>query len=178
MYECYRGKTVVGKESFPLPWILGENLFYAVMWILAGYLLWSLWRAYGIPLLTILWALLVVGVQVLLKKHNCSGCYYYDKWCHLGWGKVSSGLCAQDSGNQKLGMKLALFYILPPPIIFIASFIYAIFGDPGWIYWCALILFLALNVVSFPLRKKGCGLCAMRECCAGSATRTEKTPDA
>ena len=174
MYKCYKSKIVYGTESFSLLWIISENLLYFYTWVLAGYLLWLLWMPLGVPLLTIIWAILVVVIQVLLKKHNCSGCYYYDKVCHLGWGKISSVMFKQDSGNPNVGMKLAFFYILPPPIIFITALIFAIIKNPVWFYWFILILFIIVNVASFPLRKKSCGLCAMREACSGSAAKTKQ----
>ena len=175
MYKCYQDKIVPGTESFSLSRIIGENLLYLITWVLAGYLLWPLWTPFGLPLLTIIWVILVVVVQILLKKHNCSGCYYYDKLCHLGWGKISSAMFKQDSGDPNIGMKLALFYILPPPVIFVAALIFAIIKSPVWIYWFVLVLFIILNVASFPVRKKSCSLCAMKEACPGSAAKRKQT---
>ena len=175
MYKCYQDKIVPGTESFPLAWIIGENLFYLIMWVLAGYLLWPIWIPFGLPWLTIIWAVVVVTVQILLKKHNCSGCYYYAKLCHLGWGKLSAAMFKQDSGDPNVWVKLAFFYILPPPVIFVAALSFAIIKSPVWIYWFILVLFTILNVVSFPVRKKGCRLCAMREACAGSAAKSKQT---
>ncbi|MFH1320414.1 MAG: hypothetical protein ABII90_07165 [Bacteroidota bacterium] len=175
MYKCYKDNIADGKESFPLSWIIGENLLYLITWSLAGYLLWLIWTPFGLPLLTIIWAVLVVVIQILLKKHNCSGCYYYDKLCHLGWGKISSAMFKQDSGNQKTGMKLSFFYIIPPPVIFLTSLIFAIIKNPDWVYWFVLVLFVILNVASFQVRKNGCSLCAMRESCPGSAAKSKQT---
>lgn len=175
MYKCYQDKIVPGTESCSLSWIIGENLLYLITWVLAGYFLWTLWTPFGLPLLTIIWAVLVVVVQILLKKHNCSGCYYYDKLCHLGWGKISSAMFKQDSGDPNVGMKLALFYILPPPVIFVTALIFAIIKNPVWVYWFILVFFIILNVASFPVRKKGCSLCAMREACPGSAAKSKQT---
>jgi hypothetical protein len=174
MYPCYQKNIVSGAESFPLAWIIGENLLYLAMWILAGFLLWPVWTPFGFPLLTLAWVLLVVAIQVLLKKHNCSGCYYYNKWCHLGWGKISSAMFAQDSGDPKTGMRLALFYIIPPPLIFLLSIASAIMKGAAVAYWAALGLYVILNVTTFPIRKKGCGRCAMRETCPGSAVNTQQ----
>lgn len=172
MYPCYRDNIVEGKESFPLSWILSENLLHLAMWILAGALLWPIWMPLGLPVLTIFWAILVVVVQILLKKHNCSGCYYYDKRCHLGWGEISSALFAQDSGNPDIGMKLSLFYIVPPPLVLIVAIIFGATQHVSTIYWIMLALYVVLNGLTFPLRKKGCALCAMREVCPGSAAKS------
>lgn len=171
MYKCYQDKIVPGTESFSLSWIIGENLLYLISWVLAGYLLWPLWTPFGLPVLTVIWAVLVVIIQVLLKKHNCSGCYYYDKLCHLGWGKISSAMFKQDSGDPNVGMKLAIFYILPPPLIFVTALIHAIIKSPGGVYWFILVVYIIMNLVSFPLRKRGCGVCAMRKTCPGSAAK-------
>jgi hypothetical protein len=171
MYKCYQDKIVSGTESFPLYQIILENILGISMWVIAGYLLWPVWTPGGLPILTIIWIMLVSVIQILLKKHNCSGCYYYDKMCHLGWGKISSAMFKQDSGNPKTGLKLSLFYIIPPPVILIAALISGITNKPAIIYWLFLILFFILNIVSFPVRKNGCGLCAMREVCPGSAVK-------
>ena len=171
MYACYQDKIVKGNESFPLTWVLVENLLYLAIWIVAGYLLWPVWTPFGLPVLTIAWAALVIVVQVLLKKHNCSGCYYYDKRCHLGWGKISAVMFAQDSGDPQIGKKLSLFYIVPPPLILIVSLVFGIIQGVSWGYWGVLLLYVGLNGITFPVRKKGCALCAMRQVCPGSAAK-------
>ena len=169
MYACYQGKTVPGTESFSLLWIISENLLHIATWIAAGILLWPTWQPAGLPILTILWALLVLVIQIALKKHNCSGCYYYDKRCHLGWGKISSALFKQNSGALETGKKLSLFYIISPPAVLLISIFTGIFQPVHWYYWVILGLFVMFNAITFPIRKKGCAACAMREVCPGSA---------
>lgn len=173
MYECYQKNIVKGTENFPLIWIIAENLLHLAMWILAGYLLWPVWMPSGVPLLTIAWTVLVVVVQIFLKKHNCSGCYYYDKWCHLGWGKLAAAMFEQDSGNPKIGMTLAFFYIIPPPLILLVSLVLAFTKGVPQTYLGLLCLYVVLNGITFPIRKKGCGQCAMREVCPGSAVKSK-----
>lgn len=174
MYECYRNGIVSGRESFPLAWVIVENLLHLSIWTAAGYLLWPIWKPFGLPIFTIIWAVLVVVVQILLKKHNCSGCYYYGKQCHLGWGKISSAMFAQDSGSPKTGTNLSFFYIIPPPVIVLTSLIFAIIGDPSRFYWFVFALYVVLNAATFPIRKKGCGVCAMKEVCPGSAAKSKQ----
>jgi hypothetical protein len=171
MYKCYQDKIVTGTESFTLSRIILENILSISIWVIAGYLLWEIWTPWNLPILGIIWILIVLIVQILLKKHNCSGCYYYDKLCHLGWGKISSAMFKQDIGNQKTGTKLSLFYIISPPLILILSLSFGIVNKPGLIYWLLLIIFVILNIASFPVRKNGCSLCAMREVCPGSAVK-------
>ncbi len=171
MYLKYEKGLTQGREEFSAIWIISENLLYLLMWTLAGYLLWPLWQPSGWPVIGILWIVLVLVVQVLLKKHNCSGCYYYDKWCHLGWGKLSSLLFKQNSGSLELGLKLSLFYIITPPAVTILSIAYAFIKHQGLIYWAAIGLYLVLNIITFPIRKHGCGQCRMRRVCPGSASK-------
>ncbi len=174
MYAPYRCKIVPKyKQSFSVTCIIGENLLYLSMWFLAGGLVWPV-RWNGWPIVTIAWAVLVLVVQVLLKKHNCSGCYYYGKTCHLGWGKLSSWMFEQDSGDPKTGMRLSWFYIISPPIFLLAGLLVGILLDVGVWHWIFLGVYVVLNVLSFPIRKKGCGLCAMRAVCPGSAVRLSR----
>jgi len=64
MYQCYQNNLVAGNESFPISRIIGENLLHLTTWLLAGYLLWPLWLPFGLPLLTIIWALLAIIIQI------------------------------------------------------------------------------------------------------------------
>jgi hypothetical protein len=171
MYPCYRDRIEAERqEEFPLPWIVAENLLHLSTWLVAGSLLWPI-RVLGWPLAAIAWAALVVFVQILLKKHNCSGCYYYGKSCHLGWGRLSAWLFKQDSGDEKTGERLSLFYVLSPPIILVAAILVGIFIGGGAPHWALLGAYVALNAVTFPVRSSGCARCAMRSACAGSAAK-------
>jgi hypothetical protein len=172
VHTCFQGRLVEGRDQFPLAWIIFENLLHLAIWITAGALLWPIWRPFGLPTLTLLWAGVVVVVQTLLKKHNCSGCYYYDKWCHLGWGKLAAALFPKDSGDHCVAMRLILFYILPPPLILIAALAFGIFSSVSRLYWGLLVLYVLLNAVTFPVRKWGCGQCTLREACPGSAAKS------
>jgi len=131
MYQCYRdGIAEDRRETFPLHWIVGENLLHLITWVAAGWLLWPV-RWAGWPVLTIAWAAIVLVIQILLKKHNCSGCYYYGKACHLGWGKLSAALFPQDSGDPKTGMRLSLFYVLPPPLVLAGGVLIGVLKEVG-----------------------------------------------
>ena len=171
MYLQYRGKLVPGcRQSFPLSWILGENLLHVGTWLLAGCLVWPL-QWHGLPLVTLAWASLVLVVQVALKKHNCSGCFYYGKACHLGWGLLSARMFPQDSGDLKIGMRLSYFYIVSPPLFLLVGILLGVLLQPGAWHWVALGAYVVLNGLSFPLRVQGCRACAIRAVCPGSAAK-------
>jgi hypothetical protein len=171
MYRNYRDHMVEGTESFPVGWIVGENLLYVLGWGIAGFLLWPLWLFAGVHVFTIGWVVLVLAVQILLKKHNCSGCYYYGKRCHLGWGKLASLMFSQDSGSADVGKVLSLFYVVTPPLILIVAVIFGAFCRPQSYYWVAIGLYVILNLAAFPVRVAGCRACAVREVCLGSAAK-------
>jgi hypothetical protein len=171
LYKEYEGKTVPEcRESFGLGWVLAENALHLSAWGLAGALVWAV-RCGGVPVVTLAWALLVVVVQVLLKKHNCSGCYYYGKTCHLGWGRLSAMLFARDSGDPKTGTRLTLFYVVAPPLFLLLGILVGVLEKVRPLHWILLAAYVAVNALAFALRPKGCRLCAMREVCPGSAAR-------
>ncbi len=171
MYPIYADGLVAGREEFPVAWVLAENTFYLAIWALGAFLLWPVWRLHDVSLLGWTWILLVVVIQILLKKHNCTGCVYYDKRCHLGWGKLAARLFDRDSGNPATGQRLALFYVLSPPLILLTSLVHGLLNGAGGMYWVALALFVFLNAVTFPVRRSGCSRCKMRKVCPGSAAR-------
>ena len=174
MYPEYQGKLAPEfREAYPMSRVLGENLLYISSWILAGALVWPL-QVKGWPLLTLLWAAVILGTQVLLKKHICSGCYYYGKTCHLGWGKLAAYMFPKDSGNLLLGTRLTLVYVLSPPIFLALALLIGWWLHPGMWHWVFLSVYVVLTILTFPVRKKGCAECALREICPGSAVRKRR----
>jgi hypothetical protein len=172
MYLEYKDKIATDhRGSFPRLWIVGENILHLSAWFLAGWLVWPI-QWHGFPVAVVVWSTVVVLVQVLLKKHNCSGCYYYGKSCHLGWGMLSARLFEKDSGNIETGKRLSLFYVLSPPVILLAAILEGILLDVETLHWVLLGLYILLNVISFPVRMRGCRVCAIRNACPGSACKT------
>jgi len=91
----------------------------------------------------------------------------------MGWGKLSSYVFKEKSGNYELGMKLAgltwgLLTIVPIIAIPVAMFLHEEFLVPGGI---SLTGFLAMMVVNQFGRKKGCAQCKMRYTCKASAAK-------
>jgi len=129
---------------------------------------------YNIPIVSILYVLiLVIMLGFVLRKHLCTKCFYYDKWCHCGWGKLSSLLYKKDSGNYDLGGKLALptwGILMGLPLIGMIAVVIidkALFLQELVIF----IPFLILVIINVVLHKKDCNKCKMRFICPGSASK-------
>ena len=150
-----------------------ENILILIIVVL------GIWGMYpldfnGISVVSILYALFVVlMLAFVLRKHLCTTCYYYDKWCHCGWGKLSSAIFSKDSGNQELGGKLAGLtwgILMGLPIIGMIAVI--ILGKKSLTdELFVLIPFAILIAVNAVLHKKNCENCKMRFICSGSAAK-------
>ena len=128
----------------------------------------------GIPFVSILYVLFALIMMVfVLRKYLCTNCYYYDKWCHCGWSKLSSIMFKKGSGNQELGGKLAGFswgILMGLPII--GMIIIVIIGEISLIDELIFLApFIALVAVNGILHKIDCEKCKMRYICPGSSAK-------
>ncbi len=158
-----------GQEQYPKSGIILAN-FLMALWVAIGTVgcrLYSSWAA-GLYL-----ALAVIMIYVVLRKLVCANCYYYDKWCGVGWGKLSAVFC--QKGNikefkQSLGIKLAPITYgllsLVPVILIIVSMTREFHVSQAVVLALLLIVSFYSGAVS---RKKTCAECKMRLICPGSA---------
>ncbi len=161
-----------GWEEFPKWWVFLENLQFLLYWAV-GFVGMYWLQADGLPVVSILYAaFIVVVVGIVLKKHNCATCYYYDKWCHLGWGKLAAKMFERDAGNRKLGMKIA--NVVYPLIAFgpLAAMVISLILKFRVIVLGCLIVYFFWGILQFAiLRKEGCRRCKLRYVCEGSAAK-------
>lgn len=80
--------------------------FFMVLWIFLG-TLGCFFLNSIIALIYLLFA--IVMVYVILRKMVCTHCYYYDKWCSMGWGKLSALFFKkeEESFDNCTGIKIA-----------------------------------------------------------------------
>ena len=84
-----------GLEEYPKGRMILGNIIM-LLWIALGTI--ACWYFYSL----VAWVYLVfalIMVYVVLRKLVCTNCYYHDKWCGLGWGKLSA-LIVQE-GKEK-----------------------------------------------------------------------------
>ena len=167
--ELYEG----GLEEHPKSSVIVGNLAMTA-WIALGTIgCWFL-----TPLgawIFLAFALIMVGV--VLRKLLCTDCYYYGKWCGIGWGKLSALMFPK--GNEErfgtsLGLKLApLTYglLTVVPVVFLVTSMF----DTSQLLIPKIIVLVFLLAISFYSgtisRKKGCAACKMRLVCPGSAVK-------
>jgi hypothetical protein len=159
-----------GLEEHPKTTVILGNLVMA-LWIALGTI--ACWFLH--PLIAWLYlaaALIMVGV--VLRKLVCTNCYYYGKWCGLGWGKLAA-LFFKEGDMEKfstsIGVKLApltygLLSLIPIVLVVISIIMeFTVFKV------VVLALLLLVSFYSgFLSRKKGCANCKMKLACPGSVS--------
>ena len=160
-----------GLEGYPKSSIIFGN-FMMMLWIALGTA--ACWFLYPIAAWIYL-AFAIVMVGVVLRKFVCINCYYYDKWCSMGWGKLSALLFKRgniEEFNKSIGLKLApitygLLTLIPLILIIISTI------QNFTVYKIAvLVLLLLISFYSGAAgRKKTCAKCKMRLLCPGSAVK-------
>lgn len=150
------------QQSYSKKEIIINNLIILLWFSIAIYGIFKNSSILGIFYLS--FALIMVGL--ILRKYLCTNCYYYDKLCWLGWGKLSSFLYKRNSGNYKI--RVILVYITWG-ILFIIPFIISgvnlfrkNFLNSDIIY---LLIFLGLTLIIQLIRKKACIKCKMKNIC-------------
>jgi len=167
--ELYGGGVEDCKKSYAIC----ENVLIFGM-IILGFLGMYPLKIGVIPFVSIFYVLFFLVMMIfVLRKYLCTTCYYYDKWCHCGWGKLSSAMFKKGSGNQELGGKLALFswaVLMGLPIIGMIGVILlnkaSLMNE--LIFFVPFIVLVAINGL---LHKIDCEKCKMRFVCTGSAAK-------
>ena len=160
-----------GLEEYPKSNIILGN-FLMLLWIALGTI--SCWFLH--PLVTWLYlASAIIMVFVVLRKLVCTDCYYYDKWCCMGWGKLSALFFKKgkvEKFSNTLGLKLAPLTYGLLSLIPIILIVISLFQEFSLFKIIVLILLLLISFYSGVIgRKKSCAKCKMRLTCPGSAVK-------
>lgn len=160
-----------GLEAYPKgPMILG-NLIMLFWFVLGAIACW-----YFYPILGWIYIIAaIILVYVVLRKFVCPNCYYYDKWCGLGWGKLSAKMFKKgkiEDFQDSIGLKLALatygLLMIIPMILLVVSIIQVF----SWYKIIVLVLLLLVSFYSAGIgRKYSCSKCKMNLICPGSAAK-------
>jgi len=160
-----------GLEEYPKTSAVIGN-FFMILWIALGTI--ACWLVY--PLIAWLYlAFAIIMVFIVLRKLVCTDCYYYDKWCCIGWGKLSALFFKKgeiEKFPNTLGLKIApltygVLSLIPLILISISLILKFTFFK--------IVILLLLLLISFYSgtvgRKKSCAKCKMRLICPGSVVK-------
>ena len=160
-----------GLESFRFSTVLFGNLMMFIWLVLGTIAVWFI-----NPLLAGLYlAIALILVYIILRKLLCTNCYYYDKWCGLGWGKLTAKMFKKgdiEKFNDSIGIRLApmiygLLTVIPFILIIVSIILVFDYTKIG--------VFVLLLIVSFYSsgigRKAACSNCKMKTFCKGSVTK-------
>ena len=160
-----------GLEEYPKASIILGNLIM-VLWIALGTI--ACWFFYPLVAWVYL-AFAIIMVGIVLRKLVCTNCYYYGKWCSMGWGKLSA-LFFKKGNIEKFDTSIGIK--LPPLIYGLLSLIPLIFIVisivQGFTVFKIVVIALLLLVSfysGFISRKKACANCRMKLVCPGSAVK-------
>ena len=160
-----------GFEEYPIITVIGQNLFFLIYFGI-GFIGVLPLKIFGISLISFLYAIfLVIMLLFVLRKHLCTNCYYYGKRCSTGWGKLSSLMFKEKSGNYKLGIKLAGITWGLATLIPIIGIIISLILNFTMYRVVLLGLFILLTPMNFILHKNSCKRCKMKNICLASMTK-------
>ena len=163
-----------GLEKHSFRRILKSNVF-VIIWLILGAL--ACWYFY--PLIGLMYLITsFVLVYVVLRKLVCVNCYYYDKWCAIGFGKLSAIMFKKgriEAFPTSIGMKLAPatygLLIIVPLLLLLVSIIEGF----SWFKIIVFVLLLLVSVYNFGVgRRILCSQCKMNIICSGSTVKKKK----
>ena len=160
-----------GLEEYPKTSAVIGNLFM-IFWIALGTT--ACWLSY--PLIAWIYlAFAVIMVFVVLRKLACPNCYYYDKWCNIGWGKLCALFFKKgdiEKINTSLGIKIAPLVYGSLTLIPFILLVISMFKGFSLIKLSVVVLLVLIGFYSGTIsRKKSCAKCRMRLICPGSAIK-------
>jgi hypothetical protein len=160
-----------GLEQYPMSRVILGNILI-ILWIVVGTI--AVW--FFSPMIATLYLIIaVIAVYLILRKLVCTNCYYYDKWCSMGWGKLAALLFKQgriEEFNESIGLRLApivygLLTIFPLIVVLVA--LIAVFD---YYKLAVLGILLFFSVLSGSIsRRSACASCKMKTMCKGSAVK-------
>ncbi len=163
-----------GFEEYPYSIVISQNLFF-LLYFGTGFAGMLSLKIFEIPLISILYAIfIVVMLLFVLRKHLCTNCYYYGKRCSTGWGKLSSLMFKEKSGNYELGIKLANITWALATLTPIIGIIISLFINFSGYKLALLLLFVVLTPVNFLFHKNSCKRCKLRNICPASMSKEKR----
>ncbi|MBA7624963.1 hypothetical protein ES703_32383 [subsurface metagenome] len=163
-------------ENFPIRIALLSNFVAILIYAIGACIL----AGFGI-LLSILYLLYCLWIEMRVLKGSCVDCYYYGKVCGLGKGKLCSLLFKKGKPQKYVEKEVSWSKILPDFMIFIFPIVGGIIllvRDFTWLLGAMLAILVILSFVGNAVIRGSfaCKYCKQREigCPAEQLFRKEK----
>ena len=161
-----------GLEKYPTSTVVFGNIMMLLIIVIGSIAVWYLldWWAW------LYLATSLIMVYIVLRKLVCRNCYYYDKWCAPGWGKISAKMFKKgnlEDFAKSPGLKIApavygLMMFIPIIAIIISIILVFDYTKIG-----ILILLILFSIYSAGIgRKSACSKCKMKLVCPGGAVKS------
>jgi hypothetical protein len=150
-------------ENYPFKFIIGSNILQLAIYIAGAYLVYLLG-----PIWFVLYFIYIVILEIRLLKISCIYCYYYDKRCAFGKGKLCSIFFKKAHPKKFIEKQISWIDIIPD---FLVSIIPLVIGVGLLVInfnLFILLLVVLLLVLAFPVNgflrgSLACKYCKQRE---------------
>lgn len=150
-------------ENYPC-WIVSFTNFISILIYAIGlYIIYQLGTVWFIAYL-----IYIISLEIRLIKRSCVNCYYYNKFCAFGRGKLSAVFFTQGDPHKLIKDKVSWKDIIPDiliPVIPIIAGIILLISNFSWLI-LALIVTLAIfasAVSGFIRASLACKYCTQRQ---------------
>ena len=150
-------------RNFPIWIVLLSNLVTVSIYVIGAYFL----AKFGI-LLAILYLLYCVGLEISILRGSCIHCYYYDRICGLGKGKLCSLFFKKGNPQKFIEKEFTWLHMVP---VFMVSILPIIGGimlliiEFAWILIALLVILFILSFGGNAILRRSfvCKYCRQRE---------------
>ena len=150
-------------ENYPAWIVLISNLFSIAIFIIGAFIVYQLGLIW-----MILYILYIIILEFKLIKYHCVDCYYYNKTCAFGKGRLCSLFFRKGSSKNFCKKQMSWKDIIPD---FLVSLVPIIIGiilliiDFNWLILIFIIILFILASMgnSFVRGKLACKYCKQRK---------------
>ncbi len=150
-------------EEYPISICIVSNLVPLLLYVTGIYLL-SLFSL----VLVVLYLCFIIILELRLICRHCPDCYYYDKICAFGKGRLSSRICKKGISERFNQKTITWADIAPDFLVFLIPMVAGIMHLILGFSWDVVILVIILFILGFPgtalvRGKLACRYCKQRE---------------
>ena len=133
-------------EQYPIRFVIGSNLLQIVIYIIGIYLIYQL-----APILIIPYVIYIVILELRLLKKSCIHCYYYNKICAFGKGKLCALFFKKGYKERFVEKQFHWKDIIPDFLVSIVPLLIGISLVIVNFDFILLIFIVLLILLSFPI---------------------------